>query len=88
MGRRHSVSAGDLDEIARRIIDGTLQLRVGCYLEVSSAAWNSSDIADRDAFAQACAAKNIRYQLVQQIGRIDWVCPDEPNTRSQPKEEP
>lgn len=79
MDERHRVDTADLGDIARRILDGTFELRPGCFLEVSTFSWNNNDDHDRQTFIDACKRKSVPYEVVPQIGGIDWVCPKKPD---------
>jgi hypothetical protein len=76
MPERYDVATSDLGDLARRILDGTFELRRGCVLEISTFAWNNNDRRDQQAFVNACQRKGVRHQVVSQIGGVIWVCPD------------
>ena len=86
---RHRVESGDLAVIARGIMDGSFELKPGCYLEVPTAVSRQASQPERDRFLQACAARGVRVEAVSQTGSIDWVCPEakkpKPDSKAEPK---
>jgi hypothetical protein len=67
----------DLSAIAQRILDGTLEIKRGCYLEVSRAAWKQASQLDRDRFEHACHEREVAFEHVSQTGGVHLVCPEE-----------
>jgi hypothetical protein len=72
---RHSVGLADLSVLAQRILDGTLENRPGCVLEISVLAWSQISIDAQHRFEDACEQKQIVFRVVQQLSAVDWVCP-------------
>lgn len=74
MPARHSIGLADLELLARRIADGSFPNRIGCTLEVSSFAWNQNPFEARLTFEDACRGAGIRFEVVERVGSIEWVC--------------
>jgi hypothetical protein len=72
---RHSVGLADLSVLAQRILDGTLENRPGCVLEISALAWSQNPLDAQHRFEDACEQKQIVFRVVQQLSAVDWVCP-------------
>jgi hypothetical protein len=72
---RHSVGLADLTLLAQRILDGTLENRPGCVLEISALAWSQNSFDAQHRFEDACEQKQIAFRVVQQLSAVDWVCP-------------
>ncbi|MGH7629479.1 MAG: hypothetical protein ACREOF_08805 [Gemmatimonadales bacterium] len=75
MTGRHSVGLADLDLLARRILEGTLENRPGCVLEISNLAWSQNSLEAQHRFEDACEGHGIVFRVVQQLTAVDWVCP-------------
>jgi hypothetical protein len=72
---RHSVGLADLAVLASRILDGTLENRPGCVLEISALAWSQNPLEAQHSFEDACERRQIAFRVVQQLTAVDWVCP-------------
>lgn len=75
MTGRQSVGLADLDVLAHRIADGTLENRPGCVLEISTLAWSQNSLDSQHRFEDACERRGIAFRVVQQLTAVDWVCP-------------
>lgn len=75
MTGRQSVGLADLEVLAGRILEGTLENRPGCVLEISNLAWSQNPLEAQHAFEDACERRGIVFRVVQQLTAVDWVCP-------------
>ncbi len=75
MTGRQSVGLADLDLLAQRILEGTLENRPGCALEISNLAWSQNSLEAQQRFEDACERRGIVFRVVQQLTAVDWVCP-------------
>ena len=80
MTGRPSVGLDDLQEICRRIAEGSFSNRAGCTLEVSTYVWNRNSFEAQHSFEDSCQGHGIRFAVVDRIGGIEWACPETGST--------
>jgi hypothetical protein len=76
MPGRSSIGTAELDLLASRITHGEFENRLGCTLEVSTYVWQRNSFEAQQRFEEACEARGIAFEVRQQIGGIEWVCPE------------
>jgi hypothetical protein len=75
MTGRESIGVADLELLTLRITEGLLTPRPGCALEISTYVWNRNSFESQHRFEEACEAHGIEFDVREQIGGIEWVCP-------------
>jgi hypothetical protein len=72
MAGRDSIGMAELDVLASRIAHGEFENRPGCRLEVSIYVWQRNSFEAQQRFEEACEAHGIVFEVLQQIGGIEW----------------
>jgi hypothetical protein len=66
----------ELDVLASLITHGEFENRPGCRLVISIYVWQRNSFEAQQRFEEACEARGIAFEVMQQIGGIEWVCPE------------
>jgi hypothetical protein len=75
MTGRESIGLADLELLTTRIAVGLVTPRPGCRLEISTYVWNRNSFDAQHRFEEACETHGIEFEVREQIGGVEWVCP-------------
>jgi len=75
MTGRESIGLADLELLTTRIAAGLVVARPGCRLEISTYVWNRNSFDAQHRLEEACKTHGIEFEVREQIGDVEWVCP-------------